>query len=223
MSISPIITFRAGLCALDASPSLLLTETIVADTRKQTTESPSKVIPKPAPGYLYLYEEDELIHFCWRPRSALMSEPELDLVMVPSDGVFKPYTGPGSNSASSTKSPTNGRIFVLKFSSSTQRHLFWLQSKSQHAQGDPSWFSPRDLKIGSIVNSLLQGEEVNVQEEVANISNGPGDGGDETMEDAAPEGHGDIQGSLGTGDPFIGDPGEEGEEAREGGADGGRA
>ena len=152
-----------------------------------------------------------------------MSEPELDLVMVPSDGVFKPYAAPASNSASATKSPTNGRIFVLKFSSSTQRHFFWLQSKSQHAQGDSSWFSPRDLKIGSIVNSLLQGEEVNVQEEVANISNDRGDGGDETMEDAAPEGHGDVQGNFGSGDPFIGDPGEEGEEAREGGADGGRA
>ena len=152
-----------------------------------------------------------------------MSEPDLDLVMVPSDGVFIPYTGPDPNSTSATKSPTNGRIFVLKFSSSTQRHLFWLQSKSQHAHGDSSWFSPRDLKIGSIVNSLLQGEEVNVQEEVANISNDRGDGGDETMEDAAPEGHSDVQGNFGSGDPFIGDPGEEGEEAREGGADGGRA
>lgn len=152
-----------------------------------------------------------------------MSEPELDLVMVPSDGEFKPYTGPESNSATSTKSPTNGRIFVLKFSSSTQRHLFWLQSKSQHAQGDSAWFSPRDLKIGSIVNSLLQGEEVNPQEEVANISNDRGDGGDETMEDAAPEGHGDIHGNRGSGDSFRGDPGDEGEEAREGGADGGRA
>lgn len=90
-------------------------------------------------------------------------------------------------------------------------------------QGDPSWFSARDLKIGSIVNRLLQGDEVNVDEEVANISNDRGDGDDETMEDAAPESHGDIQGNIGSGDPFMGNPGNEGEEAREGGADGGRA
>lgn len=188
----------------------------------QTTQTSAKVIPQPTPGYIYLYEEDELINFCWRPRSAPMSQPELKLVMVPTDGTFLAYNN--KSSETTQKSPTNGRIFVLKFQSSTQRHLFWMQSKSQHSQGDATFFSPRDLKIGWIVDRLLQGDEVNVSQEVANIPNEQGgDGDDETMEDAAPEGQGDIQANIGSGDPFMGDPGNEGEESREGGADGGRA
>ena len=162
------------------------------------------------------------MHFCWRPRTASMTQPELELIMFPTDGKFIPYKEKTSDST--TKSPTNGRIFVLKFQSSTQRHLFWLQSKSQHVQGDPAWFSTRDLKLGEIVDRLLQGDEVDVREEVANASNDQGgNGGDEEMEDARPEGHGDIQGNIGSGDPFMGNAGAEGEESREGGADGGRA
>ncbi|KAB8227037.1 uncharacterized protein BDW43DRAFT_295064 [Aspergillus alliaceus] len=202
MSITPIITFKAGICDLDAS---------------------STVKPKPTPGYIYLYSEDELVHFCWRPRSAPHTEPELDLVMVPSDGSFTPYKPAGN------ANPTNGRIYVLKFSSSSQRYLFWLQSKSQHERGDASWFSPRDLKLGDIINTLLQGEDIDVEHEIANLPRGPSGGDDdETMEDV--EGvdhnpnhnHGGNSGGAGP-DATGGDIREEGEESREGGADGGRA
>ena len=156
-----------------------------------------------------------------------MSFPDLQLVMVPTDGRFVPYQEKtSSDSDSTTKSPTNGRIFVLKFQSSSTRHLFWLQSKSQHEQGDPAWFSPRDLKLGAIVDRLLQGEEVNVRQEVADISSDPqggGGGGDAEMEDVRPEGSGEIQGNIASGDPFIGNPEDEGSGPRDGGADGGRA
>ncbi|KAL8947930.1 MAG: hypothetical protein Q9222_005833 [Ikaeria aurantiellina] len=208
-SIAPIITFKAGICDFD------------------TTSNPPKVIPKPTPGFLYLYEgqDDELVHFCWRPRSTSLREPELDLVMVPSDGSFTPYQ---KAQGESKKSPTNGRIFVLKFQSSSARHLFWLQSKSQHAEGDLAWFSPRDLKLGEIVNQLLQGEQVNVQEELSNIpSEGGGrDDDDDTenrMEGIRRESQSGAAENLASGDPFIGDPSNEGEGSREGGADGGRA
>ncbi|KAG8533456.1 uncharacterized protein KY384_002239 [Bacidia gigantensis] len=204
MSITPLMTFKAGACDFD------------------TSSSPPKVLPKPASGYIYLYEEDDLIQFCWRPRAAPMSSPELKLSMVPTDGQFIPYQEKSSDS-STIKSPTNGRIFVLKFQSSSSRHLFWLQSRSQHPQGDPSWFSPRDLKWGEIVNRLLQGEEVDIAEEVADTSNeNQGGGGDTEMEDARPEG-GEIQGNIGSGDPFMGNPENEGSGSRDGGADGGRA
>lgn len=213
MSIQPLITFKAGKCELEPG-------------------NPSKVKAVPTPGYIYLYIDDELVHFCWRPRSAPASDPELDLHMIPGDGSFLPYTGPESGSDSDDlKSPTNGRIFVLKFSSSSQRLLFWLQSKTQHPQGNPSWFSERDQKLGQIVDMLLSGEEVDVAYELRDIRNrrGPGrpDDDDETMEDVegtdhAPNRH--RQGSGGAGpDATGGDIREEGEESREGGADGGRA
>ncbi|PVH87168.1 hypothetical protein DL98DRAFT_510026 [Cadophora sp. DSE1049] len=208
MSISPIITFKAGRCTLD------------------TSSKPYKVTPDPTPGYIYLYSEDELIHFCWRERNKPMTDPDnIDLVMFPTDGHFEPYEYKTSQQATSK---TNGRIFALKFSSSSRRDLFWLQSKPQARNGDPAWFSPRDLKIGQIVDTLLQGDEVNVSEEIAQVQDGNGgNDDDETMEDV--EGHGDPTehhrgGSGGAGpDATGGDIREEGSGAREGGADGGRA
>ncbi|KAK0624673.1 proteasome complex subunit Rpn13 ubiquitin receptor-domain-containing protein [Bombardia bombarda] len=209
MSITPIITFKAGICDVDQS------------------EKPYKVKAYSKQGYIYLYLEEDLIHFCWRPRDLPMDEPELDLVMVPTDGHFVPYD---TKNPSQPTSKTNARIFSLKFSSSPTRHLFWLQSKPQGRSGDPSWFSPRDLKIGEIVDSLLQGEDVDVNLELASVRNNDSrnDGDDdETMEDV--EGHGDPSehhqgGTGGAGaDATGGDVRTEGEDAREGGADGARA
>ncbi|GAW22948.1 hypothetical protein ANO14919_124950 [Xylariales sp. No.14919] len=207
-SITPVITFKAGKCDLD------------------TSAKPYKVTPLPASGYIYLYFEDDLIHFCWRERSAPLDEPELDLVMVPADGHFIPYEPHQDEPAA-----TDGRIFVLKFLSSSTRYIFWLQSKAQGQQGgrNPSYLSRRDRKIGEIVDNLLQGDEVNVAGELAEISyreDGHGDDGDASMEDF--QGHGSSNephgGSGGAGaDATGGDIREEGEDAREGGADGARA
>lgn len=153
-----------------------------------------------------------------------MSSPELKLSMVPTDGKFVPYKDKEESSTDSVKSPTNGRIFVLKFQSSSARHLFWLQSKSQHPQGDLSWFSPRDLKLGSVVDKLLQGEEVDVNDELAGGSNDQNRGGDDTeMEDARPEGLEDVHGNLGGGATGMVNQENEGSGSRDGGADGGRA
>jgi len=143
--------------------------------------------------------------------------------MFPTDGHFEPYEYKSREEASSK---TNGRIVALKFTSSSQRHLFWLQSKPQ--AGDPSKFSDRDRKICSIVDTLLQGEEINVEQEIAEARAGNSGGdadGDETMEDV--EGHGNSEPHGGSGGAGAGATGgdirEEGAEAREGGADGGRA
>lgn len=149
--------------------------------------------------------------------------------MVPTDGYFVPYE---SNLKATPGAKTNGRVFVLKFRSSSQRHMFWLQSKPQGRNGDPSWFSPRDLKIGQIVDALLQGDEVNVQQELGTVVNTDnderrgGDDNDESMEDV--DGHGgqnDSQGGTGGAGAGAtgGDVREEGEGAREGGSDGARA
>ncbi|KAJ4297083.1 hypothetical protein N0V88_004000 [Collariella sp. IMI 366227] len=210
MSITPIITFKAGICDVDQS------------------SKPFKIKPQETPGYIYLYSEDDLIHFCWRPRSVPLDEPELDLVMVPTDGNFVPYD---TRSPQHPSSKTNGRIFVLKFASSSQRHLFWLQSKPQGRSGDPAWFSPRDRKIGDLVDRLLQGEEVDMAE-LRSITNNNDDSArdddeDETMEDV--EGHhgphSHHQGGNGGAGPDAtgGDFRQEGEDSREGGSDGARA
>ncbi|KAJ8128544.1 hypothetical protein O1611_g5090 [Lasiodiplodia mahajangana] len=207
-SIAPLITFKAGKCEVDDS------------------SKPYKVTPLPAPGYIYLYFEDDLVHFCWRERSAPLDDPDIDLVMVPSDGHFTTYEAPEGRS-----SYTNGRIVVLKFLSSSTRYIFWLQSKAQGPRGnrDPSYLSARDRKITDIVNSLLQGDEVDVARELAEINyqeDRHDDDGDATMEDSqgrrnSNEPHG---GSGGAGaDATGGDVREEGEDAREGGADGARA
>lgn len=204
MADAPLITFKAGRCEFHGR----------------------KVTPQADPGYIYLYTEDELLHFCWRPRSASTSDPELDLIMFPSDGHFYPLLK--EQGAEDLHSPTNGRIFVLKFTSSSQKYFFWMQSKSQSREGHNSWFSQRDQRLGQIVDALLQGDDVDVQGEIEDMAGGGG--GD----DAGPDGDDlmDLDGGPGlerreTGgagqNATGGDSRAEGEANREGGADGGRA
>lgn len=103
-----------------------------------------------------------------------------------------------------------------------------MQSKSQATNGDPKHFSARDLKLGEIVDSLLQGEEVNVRQELANVKpegNEDDTDEDETMEDIeGTDPDGEHRGGPGAGaNATGGDYRAEGGRSREGGADGGRA
>lgn len=104
-----------------------------------------------------------------------------------------------------------------------------MQSKSQHPEGNPNWFSPRDQRLGDIINQLLSGEDVDVEAEVQDLRNmgsGDGDGDDDdVMDDApAPDSARRHSSTGGAGaDATGGDPTVEGEASREGGADGGRA
>ena len=152
--------------------------------------------------------------------------------MVPTDGTFTPYTGREASNrtdGSLLKSPLNGRIFVLKFSSSSQRHFFWLQSKGLAPVHSRTLFSPRDIKLGVIVNDLLSGD-TDQEDEVeiirgTNNNDGSGGDGDAMMEDAAdqaPEHHPGGSGGAGT-DATGGDVRDDSEQSRDGGADGGRA
>lgn len=201
MATNPLISFKAGMCQFAGK----------------------KVTPIDTKGYIYLYDEDELLHFCWRPRSAPSTEPEIDLIMFPQDGHFYPL--PKEQGSEELRSPTNGRIYVLKFNSSSQKYFFWMQSKAQGE--DASLFSERDQRLGQIIDSLLQGEEVDVAGEIDEMRRGGGDSGPngdaDAMEiDGGPSLERQETGGAGQ-DATGGDPREEGEASREGGADGGRA
>jgi len=210
MADSPLITFKAGRCTFEGR----------------------KVVPSPTPGYIYLFTEDDLLHFCWRPRSASPTEPDLDLIMFPQDGHFVPLFKEEPSSKTSgvlypllsdgkkgetgnLHSPTNGRIFVLRFNSSGQKHFFWMQSHAQHSdrESNASWWSQRDQNIGRIVDDLLQGEDVDVEGEIEKMSKR------EYSEGADDDDAMDVDRAGATG----GDVRQEGSGSRQGGADGGRA
>lgn len=87
---------------------------------------------------------------------------------------------------------------MLKFSSSSQRHFYWLQSKSEKAD-DLGFMSARDKEWGRRINKLLQGDE----DDSGGDEDMLGDDEDEVMEDVERR--------------------DDGSSAREGGADGGRA
>ncbi|ATY61973.1 adhesion regulating [Cordyceps militaris] len=206
--VTELVIFKAGRCEVDTTGS----------------SRPYKVKPLPEPGYISLHYEDELIKFCWRLRDTHVDEAELELVMVPTDGTFVPYE---YDATAQPTSKTNGRIFVLKFASSSQRYLFWLQSKAQGSGTDAGYLSTRDREVGDLVNRILQGEDLNTWREVEYLRNmNSPDDDDETMEDVQGQGSASRQrhGSGGAGAGATGgDVREEGEEAREGGSDGARA
>jgi len=167
----------------------------------------------------------DLVHFCWRPRGATLAQAELDLMMIPGDATFKPYVGPNKPSAGpeTVRSPVNGRIFVLKFSSSSQRYLFWLQAKPRR---EPSQFSKGDLDLGERVNLLLQAEDVDYAAALGTAADEDdeedeeGGDGDATMKDVDPTEEadtGDKAGQNATSDSA------QGGSAPGGGTSGGRA
>lgn len=146
--------------------------------------------------------------------------------MMPEDAHFDRYLYSPDPPEAQWRAPTNGRIAVLKFSSSSDRHFFWLQAKAQGPRDDPSWWSNKDKEIVVIVDQLVNGSEVDVDGSLANVpaeDEEDEDDPDEQMEDADPllRRH-ESAGGAGSG-ATGGDVREEGEDSREGGADGARA
>ncbi|KAF9267508.1 adhesion regulating molecule [Marasmius fiardii PR-910] len=91
------------------------------------------VDPSPTKGAVILSKgEDELLHFIWKNRET--NAVEEDLILFPSDATFTKV------------SQSSGRVYVLKFSSSDQRHFFWMQDASP----------ARDEEFANNVNGFLQ-------------------------------------------------------------------
>jgi len=76
--------------------------------------------------------EDGLLHFIWKNRST--NEVEEDLILFPTDATFE-----------RVQQSAWGRTYVLKFSSSNQRHFFWMQDAD----------TSRDREFVDNVNRLL--------------------------------------------------------------------
>ncbi|KAJ3804853.1 proteasome complex subunit Rpn13 ubiquitin receptor-domain-containing protein [Lentinula aff. lateritia] len=94
-------------------------------------EGTNFVDPSPAKGAILLRREDDLLHLMWKNRTS--NEVEEDLILFPSDATFLKV------------SQAPGRVYVLKFSSSNQRHFFWMQDAS----------SARDEEFVNNVNGFL--------------------------------------------------------------------
>ncbi|KAF3916072.1 hypothetical protein ABW21_db0208483 [Orbilia brochopaga] len=110
----------------------------------------ARIIPSPVPGEIRveLAQEDELLHFRWTPRRGeTVDGEEFDLIVFPGDASFVPYQH-------SVGAPADGRICVLKFQSSDQRHMFWLQTKS--GGSDPGKHSRQDLLVIKKIDRLIQ-------------------------------------------------------------------
>ncbi|KAJ3051932.1 adhesion regulating molecule 1 [Rhizophlyctis rosea] len=75
--------------------------------------SGTTVTPEDRKGLLYLRQEDDLMHLCWKDRKT--NAVEDDLIIFPHDAQLHKVT------------QSNGRVYVLKFQSSSQRLFFWLQ------------------------------------------------------------------------------------------------
>ncbi|XP_033208049.1 proteasomal ubiquitin receptor ADRM1 isoform X1 [Belonocnema kinseyi] len=81
---------------------------------KMTLKS-NKVFPDNRKGQLYVYQSDDsLMHFCWKDRTSGVVED--DLIIFPDDCEFK-----------LVPQCTTGRVYLLKFKSSSRRFFFWLQ------------------------------------------------------------------------------------------------
>ncbi|VVC29005.1 UCH-binding domain,26S proteasome complex ubiquitin receptor, subunit Rpn13 [Cinara cedri] len=77
------------------------------------------VYPDKRKGLVYIHQSDDsLIHFCWKDRTT--GAVEDDLIIFPDDCEFK-----------FVSQCTTGRVYVLKFKSSSKKQFFWLQEPSK--------------------------------------------------------------------------------------------
>ncbi|RPD62357.1 adhesion regulating molecule [Lentinus tigrinus ALCF2SS1-7] len=130
------------------------------------------VDPDPTKGAILLQNgEDGLLHFIWKNRSN--NDVEEDLILFPGDATF-----------AKVEQSAWGRTYVLKFSSSDQRHFFWMQdangSRDEEFVGnvnrllaDPSivpiWYSE-----GYNPNSQAAGPSTSTSAPAASSSQAPG-------------------------------------------------
>ncbi|KAI8905256.1 putative ARM-1 protein variant 3 [Powellomyces hirtus] len=96
------------------------------------TRSGTTVTPDTRKGLLYMNQgEDSLMHFYWKDRRTGAIED--DLIIFQDEADFEKVT------------QSNGRVFVLKFKSSSQKLFFWMQEPK----------ADKDEELVAKVNSLI--------------------------------------------------------------------
>ena len=85
-----------------------------AGKMNRENETSNLVLPDLRKGYIQLLNEDDLLHFQWKERSA--SDAEDDLIIFPEDAKFVRVPEAGE-----------GRVYMLRFERSKAKHFFWMQ------------------------------------------------------------------------------------------------
>ncbi|XP_059618496.1 proteasomal ubiquitin receptor ADRM1 homolog [Phlebotomus argentipes] len=93
------------------------------------------VHPDTRKGLVYVYQSDDgLIHFCWKDRTT--GNTEDDLIIFPDDCEFKKI-----------EQCTSGRVYLLKFKSSSRKLFFWMQETK--TDKDDEWCR----RINDVINN----------------------------------------------------------------------
>ncbi|XP_069174398.1 proteasomal ubiquitin receptor ADRM1-like isoform X1 [Procambarus clarkii] len=93
------------------------------------------VYPDKRKGLVYLYQaDDSLMHFCWKDRGT--GTVEEDLIIFPDDCEYKRVS-----------QCTTGRVYVLKFKSSSRRLFFWMQEPKTDKDDEQS------RKVNELLNN----------------------------------------------------------------------
>ncbi|KAK9456582.1 proteasome complex subunit Rpn13 ubiquitin receptor-domain-containing protein [Dipodascopsis uninucleata] len=123
---------------------------------------PSKrLTPLPYKGKITLSrptdEDPSLVSFVWEPRGSSKGNPDLEkdeLMIFPGEAEWLPVS-----------QCETGRVYVLKFNSSSQRIFFWMQDAP--ASDELNKLTETDLEISKKVNALLEDTFVNDEDESA--------------------------------------------------------
>ncbi|KAI7901249.1 proteasome complex subunit Rpn13 ubiquitin receptor-domain-containing protein [Cokeromyces recurvatus] len=100
--------------------------------------------PDTRKGMIYMEQgEDQLLHFYWKERQN-ESVPEDDWIIFPDEAEFTKVT-----------QCTTGRVYLLRFKISNERHFYWMQNKSDE----------KDDELVERVNNLIRDPETNMSPE----------------------------------------------------------
>lgn len=88
------------------------------DIQNGSEPAKRKAVPLNAKGLIYITVlSDNLLHFCWKNRES--NKNEQDFIIFPGDAEFLRM-----------KECADGRVYMLKFKSADNRHLYWIQESN---------------------------------------------------------------------------------------------